>query len=391
MHKSHRTIALFTLSLLASILTHVLFIHALGWFGKYDLTGPIMLSRSVMVDLTASPAAAPASPANPQYKQDKQDQQTEPVEKTLPETGESENPDSDVAETGPEAQTARQPIPLPAPQPETVTVTAPEMQEQHKTEVSPPPAETKAKSPLATNSEIAGPLRPAAEFMSAEQETLSYRITLLGFTVGSGVLEATQEKGFIKITLRVTSSMVIATLYPVDDLIETRLLGGNYIITKIKQREGNFVGDRGFTLFLREKSVFWADLLKQVSVQEALPTSDVLDILSGLYYLRNRPLQVGTSETLHIFDSNIYTSVPVEVVRRETISLPGFRRVETLLLHPLIKTEGIFKRAGDVFIWVTDDEHHVPVRVETAIKLGKVTAELTDSKVRRKGDDTKNE
>jgi len=227
--------------------------------------------------------------------------------------------------------------------------------------------------------------------MSAEQETLSYRITLLGFPVGSGVLEATQEKGDLKITLRVRSSMVIASVYPVDDMIETRLLGGNYIITKIKQQEGKFLGDRGFTLSLREKSVFWIDLLKQLSARETLPGSDVLDILSGLYYLRNRPLQVGQTETLHIFDSNISTTVPVEVLRRERIFLPGFRRVDTLLLHPLLKTEGIFKRAGEILIWVTDDEQHVPVRVETSIKLGTVTAELIDSEVTRKETSNQNE
>jgi hypothetical protein len=54
-------------------------------------------------------------------------------------------------------------------------------------------------------------------------------------------------------------------------------------------------------------------------------------------------------------------------------------------------TIGIFRRASDILIWVTDDENHVPVRVETSITLGKITAELTNSEVKRKGDEKKKE
>lgn len=388
MHESRRTTTLFTLSLLASILTHVLFIHAMGWFGRHDLIGPIMLSPAVMVDLTARPDIPPPPPTE---ACEPQEQQTEPVEKTASVSSGNERPQGTTGETEHTAEPASQPVLVPNSHPVAEPVLPPGIKGRNSAESSSPVAETHPNAPRATTIEISPPLRSAAEFLNAEQETLSYRITLLGLPVGSGELQAKQERGDIKITLRVTSSLVMASVYPVDDLIETRLLTGNYIITRIKQQEGSFRGDRGFTLFLREKSVFWIDLLKQTSTRETLPNSDVVDILSGLYYLRNRPLQVGKTETLHIFDSNIYTSVPVEVLRREKISLPGFKSADTLLLHPLIKTEGIFKRAGDILIWVTNDENHVPVRVETSIKLGKVTAELTASEVKRKEEEEKKE
>jgi hypothetical protein len=375
---------------MASILTHTLFMYALGWFGKYDLTGPVMLPHAVMVDLTTSPGTEPKPRLEPEIKPGGHNQPPEQLEPA--------SSNNKILESGADPGKLKpEPAPLHTPQPESQTspepAPAPETvpQAQDSLDTSSNIANTPAQSSPKPAVEIAPPLRSASEFMSAEQETLSYRITLLGFPVGSGELKATQEKGDVKITLRVRSSLVIASVYPVDDLIETRLLGGNYIITKIKQKEGKFVGDRGFTLSLRETSVFWIDLLKQTSTREALPGSDVLDILSGLYYLRNRPLQVGKTETLHIFDSNISTTVPVEVLRRERIFLPGFRRVDTLLLHPLLKTEGIFKRAGEILIWVTDDEQHVPVRVETSIKLGTVTAELIDSEVTRKGTSNQNE
>ncbi len=202
---------------------------------------------------------------------------------------------------------------------------------------------------------------------------------MLGLPVGSAELEAKSENGDMLITLRVRSDAVLSAIYPVDDLIETRHINGNFILTRIRQQEGTFRGDRGFTLFLREKSVFWIDRLTNRNLKEPLPNSEVLDILSGLYFIRNRPLQVGTTETLHIYDSDTYASVPVQVVRREMVHLPVFREIAALVVHPQLSTEGFFKRTGNVEIWLSDDSCKVPVKIVTSIALGRVTAELISS------------
>lgn len=377
MRNSLNTMRLLNLALIASMLTHILIIYALGWFGTYALTRPVMMPGAVMVDLTATAETKPAPPVKSQPEHYQHKEAAKPDETA---SMKSENHASNVAEN------KRIPEYVPLSTPEATVV-----QQFNTIDTMPIASEVPSKPRGNGTVEVAPPLRSAAEFLSAEQETLSYRITLLGLPVGSGTLEAKQENGEVKISLRVASNPVIAGIYPVDDLIETRLYNGNYIITKIRQQEGSFKGNRGFTLFLQDKYVFWTDLLKHTSTKEPLPNSEVVDILSGLYYLRNRPLKTGKTETLHIYDSNIYTLVPVEVLRRETISLPGFKSADTLLLHPLIKTEGIFKRAGDILIWVTDDMNHVPVKVETFIMLGKVTAELTNSEVKRKGDEKKKE
>lgn len=229
------------------------------------------------------------------------------------------------------------------------------------------------------------PLRTAGEFLSSDSEKIHYRISLLGVPVGSAELEAKKENNQVKISLRVSSNSVIASIYPVDDLIETRHIGGNFIISKIRQQEGTFRTDRGFTIFLRDKNVFWIDRLTNKSVRESIPNSDVVDLLSGFYYLRNRPLKVGQTETLHIYDSDQYTEMPVDILRSEKINLPGFRTVDTLVIQPKLKTEGIFRRTGDVLIWVTDDQYRVPVKFVTSIALGQVTAELLSSDVQRQG------
>jgi hypothetical protein len=86
---------------------------------------------------------------------------------------------------------------------------------------------------------------------------------------------------------------------------------------------------------------------------------------------------------VHIYDSDTYTAVPVDVLQRETIRLPDFSEVTSLVIQPKLKTEGIFKRTGDIQIWLSDDEFRVPVKIVTSIALGRVTAELVSAESKR--------
>jgi hypothetical protein len=79
---------------------------------------------------------------------------------------------------------------------------------------------------------------------------------------------------------------------------------------------------------------------------------------------------------LHIFDSEYYADVPVEILRRETVRLPNLTNIDTLVIRPLQKTAGIFRRTGDILIWITDDVNKVPVKIVTSVALGTVTVEL---------------
>lgn len=220
------------------------------------------------------------------------------------------------------------------------------------------------------------PVRDAGEFLTTTREMLSYRISLLKVPVGTAVMEATNNGGELRITIRITSNAVLSSFYPVDDLVETRMIKGNYLLTRVRQKEGSYQGDFGFTLMLREHKAFWVDRMRNRYDYQPLPVDDVMDVVSGFYFLRNQDLVVGNSVQLHLFDSNEYSPTTVEVLRREHIGLPGSSEVDTLVLHPLFKTAGFFRRTGDIMIWLTDDEYKVPVRLETTIILGRVTAEL---------------
>jgi hypothetical protein len=221
-----------------------------------------------------------------------------------------------------------------------------------------------------------GPVRKGNEFVPVAMEKLTYRVMLYGVPTGTAVLEAANKNGEVRITARVTSNEVFSSVYPVDIFVDTRLMVGNYLLTHIRQHEGSTTGDTGFTLMLREKNAFWVDRLNKRYSNIPLPSEDVMDMISGFYYLRNRNLEVGKPVLLHLFDSSRYVPTTVEVLRKEHLRLPAFREADTLVVHPILETDGFFHTSGDIFIWLTDDEKKVPVKMEAQIPLGKVTAEL---------------
>lgn len=363
-------------ALALSLLVHVACTLPLDFLNPFQLRGPVAQDQPVMVELRDPPPTAgdeePAVPiAAPATVSETPSEAVTPPAARLAEEPAPPLPAAEAA--APPAQAALPPLPDAMPGSVVPVATA---------EDTPLPVRLQAAElPL-----LPPPVRSADEFLADDRELLSYRISMAGIPVGNAELEAEKENGELRITLRVKSNAAFSQIYPVDDSVETRHICGNFILSRIRQREGSYVGDKGFTLFLRDKKVFWIDRLRNTSISEPLPDSSVVDILSGLYYLRNRPLDVGAEEVLHLFDGNRYVSGTVAVVGKERLTLPGLREVDTLLIHPQIKTAGIFRRTGDILIWLTDDRHKVPVKVETSIPLGKVTAVLVSARTERPPD-----
>jgi hypothetical protein len=350
-----------------SVLVHLLVLFSLGRFGNYSFAAPVNPLQAVMVDLTKPPDdAAPVADSS--------------ITDTVAEDVTVDNSHAQLQSeelSTPPAEREKEPVETKSV--ETAAIGIENTDRSTRTSepaITPQPA---ALRHVASVPAIPPPLRTADEFMSSKKEKLSYLISLLGVPVGSVELEAKNENNEVRITLRTRSNSALSGIYPVDDIMETRHLAGNFIITKIRQREGTFSSDIGFTIFLRDKRVFWIDRIRKRYLNETIPNSDVLDTLSSFYYLRNRPLLVGTTELLHVYDGDIYAPVPIDVLRREEVRLRNLKKVDCLLLRHVKQKGGIFRRTGDMLIWVTNDEYRVPVRVETTTPLGKVTVELVSA------------
>jgi hypothetical protein len=362
-----------------SMIGHFLCGYLLGGVGPFELSAPVTPLKAIIVTLKELYDAPPQLTGKEEKKINAAHRQ--PARPIVSTEERGHDPEATVAsrrELSPPANES-------APVQEAALLTSQSSVEQKASDV---PAEGMGKAttengvneypvPVSTDYErYKGSVRTAGEFLATTREKLTYRISLLKIPVGTAVMEAINNDGELRISVKITSNAVLSAIYPVDDLVETRMIKGNYLLTRVRQKEGSYRGDFGFTLFLREHKAFWVDRLANRYDYQPLPGDDVMDAVTGFYFLRNQELEVGKGVLLHLFDSNEYSPTTVEVLRRERIDLPGSREVDTLVLHPLFKTAGFFRRTSDIMIWLSDDQFRVPVRMETFITLGKVTAEL---------------
>jgi hypothetical protein len=101
----------------------------------------------------------------------------------------------------------------------------------------------------------------------------------------------------------------------------------------------------------------------------------VHDILSSLYRVRATPLTVGRNMRVSIYaDGRLYAAT-VNVLRRETVTVRA-GTFSCLVVEPILQSEAIFVQKGRLWIWLTDDERRIPVLMQSAIPVGKITAEL---------------
>jgi hypothetical protein len=99
------------------------------------------------------------------------------------------------------------------------------------------------------------------------------------------------------------------------------------------------------------------------------------DVLSAFYYIRTRPLKVGDSFELAAVSGKKKYSLKVICHGRERVSVPA-GDFQTLVVEPMLKDDGLFKAKGKLTIWVTDDDAHIPVKMESKIPVGSIKAEL---------------
>lgn len=99
------------------------------------------------------------------------------------------------------------------------------------------------------------------------------------------------------------------------------------------------------------------------------------DVLSAFYYIRTQPLSVGKSFELAAVSGRKKYTLKVFCLREETVEVPA-GKFPCFVVEPVLKDDGLFKAKGRLWIWVTRDARHLPVKMQSKIPVGSVKAEL---------------
>jgi hypothetical protein len=195
-----------------------------------------------------------------------------------------------------------------------------------------------------------------------------------------------KNRNCYKIQVTARSTPFIETFYKVKDTTETYIdmeYGFSWKFVK-RTREGGYYRDLDVEYDHLNQQAYIKEIRykdeKATIIQKKKEYSVeiepfVHDILSSFYFVRTRKIEPG--RTLFVKNNsrkkNYLLDVLVNPLQKLKIGLGTFKAIQ---LYPKIKGESIFNQKGAMKIWVTNDERHLPLKMQSKVKIGSVDVEL---------------
>lgn len=212
-------------------------------------------------------------------------------------------------------------------------------------------------------------------------EKLVYSLSWTGIPVGKATQEIADLGDFRKIVSTARSNDWLSSFFPVDDRTESLLekdgtFPGRTRNFKMLFKEGRHVRDREISFNPAERSALYHDKIKNDYATIRLEPG-TYDIYSSFYFVRHQPLEPGKSIYINLLDSKKLHRIEIRALRRERVKVPA-GEFNTIVIEPMVKPEGVFEGKRGAYIWLTDDDRRIPVKAQTKVTVGSVTAVLVD-------------
>jgi len=101
----------------------------------------------------------------------------------------------------------------------------------------------------------------------------------------------------------------------------------------------------------------------------------VTDLLTGVFYASSQTMVVGQNFQMPVSDPLKTVIVTMKVEGREELKLPA-GTFKTVRVQPTADA-GVVKNRGQIWIWYTDDDRHLPVQMRARSFWGTITFRLS--------------
>lgn len=212
-------------------------------------------------------------------------------------------------------------------------------------------------------------------------EKLTFAVQYGSITAGYAVMsinEVVEESGrpVYHLVAEATTHPFFEKIFRVRDRIES-YIDVDYLFPwryEKHLREGGYKADAVYRYDQRAGRMLEPDKGKS----EPMPIGSQ-DVLSCFYFFRTMDMTPGTEQTIRVSADDMKSyELKVNILRRERVSsLAG--DFDCVLVQPHLKFQGVFQQKGEVFVWLTDDERRIPVKVRSKIAIGSININLQDA------------
>ncbi len=173
-----------------------------------------------------------------------------------------------------------------------------------------------------------------------------------------------------QIRFKVKTGKMADRLYKVRDEINIWLDTEFYNTHKVTKsiREGSY----------RQKTTsrfYYRDSLAVCDKDTFRLRQPIRDPYSLLYYFRTLPLTVGQIYDFTTADNQTLTGFQVVVSGTETIRTPA-GQFTCWIIKPFKEKKSLLKNQGEMIIWLSEDDRHLPVQIQVKMKFGSMLLKL---------------
>ncbi len=223
-------------------------------------------------------------------------------------------------------------------------------------------------------------IAPRTDYSYPAKETLTYAVDWRVFPAGTTVMHLQQEGDEEHVSASGDTLGAINLIYRVSDRFQSsfnRRTGCSAGFAKQLQEGHRQVStDLKFDYAQGKALLNEKNLVKGTSKHSEAPIGPcVTDLLSAIFYPASQTLTPGQSFRVPVADAMHTVAVTMHVEARETVRTP-LGTYQTIRVQPTAEA-GVVKARGNIWIWYTDDERHIPVQMRARLFWGTITFRLT--------------
>jgi len=123
-------------------------------------------------------------------------------------------------------------------------------------------------------------------------------------------------------------------------------------------------------------------LIAKTSRKSIFIPAKTYDLISAIYFMRTLDISDFNADSMYIInfylDDSIYHSA-IKYLGRDTLNFAG-SMLPALKIAPMMATGEVFAEKYPMYLWVTDDRNHIPIKGTSKIIVGSINIELTGYK-----------
>ncbi len=175
-----------------------------------------------------------------------------------------------------------------------------------------------------------------------------------------------------------TKHGTFSLLYPINDRHVTLVKGAEKLPyqAEIWQKEGYSYTSHKLIEYDQENGTI-RNMKNGKIDHEYSVDGKVNNEFSSFFNSRLMPFEIGKKFIVPTFADKKRVRVVVHTVKKVDFKKTLLGHVRTVEIMPIMTFKGLYDKKGDTVIWYTDDECRVPVRINSKILIGSLTADLT--------------